>query len=932
MMNRKLVPLAFLLCVVSATWSLRGADATPTVTFLVRMGLHASAPDRWDGSANIDRGRLIRATPWHFSAGDTLGNDGRWKTMVLTDSVAPYADAHYTEMRGGEQPPVLYHPTGVYLTFEAQPESRILIDTSQGKLSFTPAEIGTRTATFLGGRANVAAVPTAEKVSAPDVEDDEPSAAALPNGDVAVAWVSYRDRADRLLLRTRSNGVWSATETISPQPADIFRCALVATSASDLRVFWTQRDGDLWNLWTRARVGDRWQPAERLSQSGTNNFLRASVSPSGNVAVAWQSFRGGKSDIYLRVFASKTWGPELRVSDSPENDWEPAIATAPDGSVFIAWDTYDQGNYDIRFRAWRNGALQQVEKITTSPRFQAHVAIAVDGENRPWLAWDESGVNWAKDQGFLLPTPLATPIHQQRSLRLAMKDGGRWMEPRQQPTGVFPPDMRQNAEHPQLLFDEHGLLSLVFRHWTRRNSRTIGSPIVWENYLTRFDGEAWSDPQPLEMSTGSIEKNPSLTRAPVGPTWIAWMTDGRRFSNAVPVNADIYCARIEAPAGRFVMASANFRPMAEPAVEAIPAHSAEVANIRAVRQYRIASGGREYRIYRGDMHRHTDVSQDFKYDGSLLEAYRYALDAAAFDYLAITDHQAGYDQEFTWWQTQKLVDLFSVAGAFSPLYSYERSVPYPNGHRNVIFAQRGVRTLPIPPDEMSGKTGTAALYTYLKKNHGISMPHSSGTNQGTDWRDNDPDVEPLVEIYQGYRNSYEYEGAPRAATEINQAAQKSGWQPAGFWWNALAKGYKLGVQASSDHWSTHISYACLLSESFTRAGLLDAIRKRHAYGATDNIVMDFRAAAGPEEHLMGDSFTAAAPPRFTIRVLGTNAIKQVDLIKNRTFIYTMRPGTTRISLEFTDRDFGAGESWYYARVLQEDGQLAWSSPVWITRR
>jgi hypothetical protein len=23
-------------------------------------------------------------------------------------------------------------------------------------------------------------------------------------------------------------------------------------------------------------------------------------------------------------------------------------------------------------------------------------------------------------------------------------------------------------------------------------------------------------------------------------------------------------------------------------------------------------------------------------------------------------------------------------------------------------------------------------------------------------------------------------------------------------------------------------------------------------------------------------------------------------------------------------------SWYYARVVQEDGQMAWSSPVWVT--
>src|SRR5947207_10152704 len=183
-----------------------------------------------------------------------------------------------------------------------------------------------------------------------------------------------------------------------------------------------------------------------------------------------------------------------------------------------------------------------------------------------------------------------------------------------------------------------------------------------------------------------------------------------------------------------------------------------------MRGYSPPTAEKQYYFNRGAMHRQSDVSQHFKYDGSLLEIYRYAIDAAAFDYLAITDHQAGFDQEFTWWQNQVLVDLFQVAGAFTPLYAYERSVPYPNGHRNVIFDHRGVRTLPIPASEQAGETGAAKLYEYLRQNNGITMPHSSATAQGTDWRDNGGELEPLIEIYQGYRTSYEYEGAPRAAT------------------------------------------------------------------------------------------------------------------------------------------------------------------------
>ena len=80
-------------------------------------------------------------------------------------------------------------------------------------------------------------------------------------------------------------------------------------------------------------------------------------------------------------------------------------------------------------------------------------------------------------------------------------------------------------------------------------------------------------------------------------------------------------------------------------------------------------------------------------------------------------------------------------------------------------------------------------------------------------------------------------------TKAIPASQPGGFKPKGFVWNAWAKGYKLGIQAASDHLSTHISYACTISPDGTRKGLLDAMRARHSYGATDNIVLDYRLVA-----------------------------------------------------------------------------------------
>jgi hypothetical protein len=245
-----------------------------------------------------------------------------------------------------------------------------------------------------------------------------------------------------------------------------------------------------------------------------------------------------------------------------------------------------------------------------------------------------------------------------------------------------------------------------------------------------------------------------------------------------------------------------------------------------------------------------------------------------------------------------------------------------------MFARRGIRTLTRgqllgSPEE--GTSDTKDLYAYLHYFGGICAVHTSGTNMGTDWRDNDPVVEPVVEIYQGHRHNYESFGAPRGPT---QPTQIGGYQPAGFVWNALAKGYRLGFQSSSDHVSTHISYAVVLVEGPSRDGLVDAFRQRHSYGATDNIVLDVRAG----EHLMGDEYRAprTEPIRLDVKVIGTRPLAQVHVIKNNGHVYSASPSESETAFTWEESPQPVGTtSYYYVRVEQEDGQLAWSSPIWV---
>ncbi|MEO7650486.1 MAG: hypothetical protein ABIZ80_08445, partial [Bryobacteraceae bacterium] len=180
-------------------------------------------------------------------------------------------------------------------------------------------------------------------------------------------------------------------------------------------------------------------------------------------------------------------------------------------------------------------------------------------------------------------------------------------------------------------------------------------------------------------------------------------------------------------------------------------------------------------------------------------------------------------------------------------------------------------------------------------------------------------------------SSYEYENAPRADTpERRYFHHGENWRPAGFVWNAWKKGLKLGVQTSADHIATHDSYTCLLVEEDQPRGredLLNAMRARHVYAATDNIIVDVRIG----DHLMGDIFESRETPVLKVKVEGTGPIDRIEVIKNNKFVHTVRPNGSSAAFEFRDASVTPGESYYYVRVEQAAGQLAWSSPIWVRR-
>ncbi|MEM7014992.1 MAG: hypothetical protein AAF585_26335, partial [Verrucomicrobiota bacterium] len=307
--------------------------------------------------------------------------------------------------------------------------------------------------------------------------------------------------------------------------------------------------------------------------------------------------------------------------------------------------------------------------------------------------------------------------------------------------------------------------------------------------------------------------------------------------------------------------------------------------------------------------------------------------------------------DYEWWQTQKLADLFHNPGSFVSLYAYEREQKFPYGHRNVLFQERGgpliyikrknysesrwATSLPGPDGEILGDIPPWQLWDLLRE-HGqraLTIEHTSSGGMGTDWSKYerfDSEFETVIELFQGSRQSFEGVGAPQPPIVVGgpQVSKFGEKEAKGTWQEALRLNHRLGAFASSDHRSTNISYGGVYVKEFTRKGIFDGLEVRRTTAATDKIYMEFSCNG----KLMGEIFETTEKPSFKIWISGTAPIERVTLIRNEENFHEFMPKTESNEFEstFTDDAPNSGENRYYIRVEQNDGNMGWTSPVWVT--
>ncbi|MBU0478456.1 DUF3604 domain-containing protein [bacterium] len=363
------------------------------------------------------------------------------------------------------------------------------------------------------------------------------------------------------------------------------------------------------------------------------------------------------------------------------------------------------------------------------------------------------------------------------------------------------------------------------------------------------------------------------------------------------------------------------------------------------------------KLFWGDIHGHTSFSASQETPDFY---FRYARDIAKLDFVScpendslIIDRKLHSLPQGPFWNTREsawaivkyMHSIYNKPGKFVTILGYEwcdvqRSSPrtsLPYGHKNVYYLDDDG---PIFSHTDGISDNPVKLWALLNAKGAITIPHHPAyplerRMTGTDWRFHDGRFQRLVEIYSKHGMS-EYYGNPKPLIRC---------QKGNFVQDALARGYRLGFTAGSD---THIGrpgsdmeenaiyfqetkgksgLTAVYAEELTRTSIFKALYERRCYATTgERIFLKFSLNDFP----MGSEILLEreSKPDIKIEVHGTEKIKEVSIINNGKTFFKDSPGKQSVSYDLKGKK-PKDNDYYYVRVVQEDEETAWSSPIWI---
>jgi len=322
-----------------------------------------------------------------------------------------------------------------------------------------------------------------------------------------------------------------------------------------------------------------------------------------------------------------------------------------------------------------------------------------------------------------------------------------------------------------------------------------------------------------------------------------------------------------------------------------------------------------YNLFFGDIHGH-NVYCDGR--GTADEYYRWGRDIRFLDFSALTNHVEGakrFPAKDFWNLVKAKAAEYNDPGRFVTFLAFEWGGWDLFGDKCVYYlSDEGDY---FPANEERSNT-PEKLWNLLRGKDALTIAHHTKYGGKTDWTFHDNELQPLVEIYSIWGSS-ENGG--------EHSVQKA-WE----------KGYRLGIIASSDnHTGTPGNkgegLAAVWAHDLTRKSLFEAFSQRRCYGTTGaRIILDFRLNG----HMMGEVLTLKNNRNRKISVLaaGTAPVEKIEVLRNNHIVYLHVGSGTVERFEWEDESGGKplpfGGEFYYIRVTQMDGEMAWSSPIWLS--
>lgn len=745
--------------------------------------------------------------------------------------------------------------------------------------------------------------------------NDEPSMVRTGDGSLYVAWVSFRDGFDSLrLARFRRQG-----ETFQQQGA------WQIVGGKNTYVLWPRvvaaRDGAY--LLYAAEVKGNWDVyAVACGPEGPGRTVRVSSHAAvdtkpvgawrdGTLWIAWESNR----DAFRQIFvASLEDGQDTnverkarRLSAARVCSYDPSIVALGDGQICAAWHSFADNNFDVFLRRRSSrGRWHREERLTRAPSIDRHARL-FSRDAELWLAYENAQMS-SYMIGSARDKRLVVARVGSRGLEIPANEGK-------------PSPLWEGGEAAAPAFDASGRLWVAYMR---------GSGKVWRVLLAGHNGRRWGAAGPVTMLRG-MDRPPSLFMDGARAI-LAFQADDIAGSYpsrdaSLKSKSDIYLVAHDV-AGAEPPAAAPLEPLAE-RDEAFEPGTLRVAYGEDSKPMSIKYQGQTLNLFYGNLHDHTEVSVCNRLrDESINEAYQDMRDITRCDFACVTDH--GYNlSPYLWSYTAKMARSNDDPGRFltflaeewtSTFEEYSDKHPYGfYGHRNLIFADSyfprwwNARNYQTP----------AQVWEDLRKMKAnfVHIPHQLADtgNVPVDWDYADERAQPVAEIFQ-VRGSYEYKGAPREAKRTTP-------EKGPFLQDAWARGLVIGVIASPDH-GGGMGKACVYAPELTRESILDALRARHCYGTTAaKIFLDVRVNGA----LMGEKIPAARgrPVEVEVSVRCPGEIERIEVCRSNKFIYTRKTKGRRADFTYVDETPLEDASFYYVRVIQEDQEIAWSSPVWL---